>query len=138
MATISGKDGKILVGTSDYAELRNWNFTPSSNNPQFGSSSSAGHKKSVAGVKSGTVSFAQVLETVDAIYESVKPGDAVVLLLYEIKDNTAVSPDRFWSVPARIESLAVDVDVDDGGEVTVGVEATTNGAWTYPDGTVST
>ncbi len=137
MATISGKDGKVLVGTSDYAELRNWNLTVNSNNPQFGSSSSSGHKKSVAGVKSGTVSFAQILETADAIYESVKPGDAVVLLLYEIKDNVAVSADRFWTVPVRIESLAEDVDMDDGGEVTIGVEATTNGAWTYPDGTVS-
>lgn len=136
MTTISGKDGKVLVGVSDYAEIRNWNLTINSNNPQYGSSTTAGHKKSVAGVKSGTVSFAQVLETEDAIYESVKPGEAVTLLLYELKDS-GQGTNRNWSVPVRIESLAEDVDVDDGGEVTVGVEATTNGAWTYPNDEVS-
>ena len=39
---------------------------------------------------------------------------------------------RFYSVPAIIDSLRIDVDID-GGELTGGqAEFSTNGAWTKP------
>lgn len=127
----SGKDGKISLGSSDFACVRNWSLTITSNNPQFGSSCSAGHKSSVGGVKSATVSFEIIVDFEDYIFDRIKPGDSATLLLYE--DET-----RNWSVPVRIDSMSETVDVDDGGEITVSVDASSNGAWVYPDGSTST
>lgn len=130
MANKSGRCGKIVLGASDFADVSNWSLTISSNNPEFSHSGSSGHKVSVGGVKSASVSFNAVLNTDDPLYDRIKPGDGVTLLLHE--DAT-----RKWTVPVRITSIADEVDISDGGEITLAVEAAANGAWTYPDGTVS-
>lgn len=130
MAKISGKNGKILVGSSTLPGIRKWSADLKSNNPQFATSDAPGHKVSVAGVKSGTVSFEAVLDDGDVIYEDYKPGQEVTLKLYE-------NATRFWIVPVRIEGIKGEADINDGGELVVPYEATCNGAWTYPDGTVS-
>ena len=131
MAKISGKNGKILVGNTTLPAIRKWTFDFKSNNPQFATSDAPGHKVSVGGVKSGTVSFEAVLDDGNVIYENYKPGQEVTLKLYE-------NATRFWTVPVRIEGIKGEADINDGGELVVPYEATTNGAWTYPDGTVST
>lgn len=136
MATISGKNGKVITGSSDWAHVSNWSLTITSNNPQYGSSGTTGHKTSVAGVKSCSGTIEVVHDVADPLFEAVGSSDAVVpglsvtLLLYE---NAA----RYWSIPARIESVAEEVDIDDGGYVTVTCEFTGMGAWTYPDLTIS-
>lgn len=126
----SGKNGKVQIGSSDLTEIKNWKLNVKSNNAQFGSSASAGHKKSVAGTKSGTVSFQIVLAAEDLIWDRLRPGDAVTLKL-------VYAASELFTVPVRIEDMDFNVDVNDGGEVTCDVSASTNGAWTYPDSVVS-
>ena len=130
--TVKGaKTGKIIIGSSDLAEVKNWKFGKSGNNKTYNSSSTAGHQKTVAGPKSGSVSFDLILDQDDAIEERIKVGDLVSLELYT--DDT-----RNWIVPARIASVDDEVNIEEGEPPTVSVEADTHGAWTYPDGSVST
>lgn len=130
MLNISGVRGKIAVSSTDIDCVRKWSAKLQSNNPSFASSTVPGHKVSVAGVKSGTVSFEVALNVDAPQTEDFKVGQAVTLKLYE--DAT-----RFWTFPVRIDSVGQDVDINDGGEVVVQYEASTNGVWTYPDSTDS-
>src|SRR5437868_3112917 len=129
-ANYSGKNGKVRIGSSDILDCKNWKFSEKSNNSQFGSSSSAGHKKSVAGTKSGSVTFQVAIAAGDLLWDRFRPGDAVTLLLYYDATHS-------FSVPVRIDDMEISVDVNEGSEVTVDVTASTNGAWTYPDSQVS-
>lgn len=126
----SGKCGKIQIGASELSDIRNWNFERTSNNPPFGSSSSNGHQKSVAGRKGGQITFEAVLDTNQPKYSKIVVGGAYTLLLYETQS-------RFWSVPARIDSIGEAVDINEGGEILENVTASVNGQWTDPDGNVS-
>lgn len=132
MATfISGKNGLLKIGAVTISGVRNWKADLKSNNPQFATNDGPGHKVSVGGVKSGSVSFDLVLDTAAQQYvTNVTLGTNYTLLCYE--DAT-----RFWSIPVRIDSIGESVDINDGGEVTLSVQASTNGAWTYPGGSVS-
>lgn len=130
MTVIGSKDGKIVLGASDIAEVRNWRFAKNSNNKEWASSSTSGHMKNVGGMKSGTVTFDVVYDPDDPIEERMKPGDSVTLILHW--ENS-----RKYTVPCRIESMEDEVQIEEGEPPTVAVEAQTNGAWTYPDGTVS-
>lgn len=132
MAThLSGKNGKILYGSTELSSVRKWSAKLNSNNPKFASSAAPGHKVSVAGVKEGSVTFEVVLDTDAAQYIALKPGDSTTLKLYE-------NASRFYIIPVRIDSIGEEVDVNEGGEEVLSYEASTNGAWTYPDGTLST
>ena len=129
---ISGKDGKVTHtgDATDYSDVRRISITIEANTPEFGTSGTDGHKASVTGTKRFDCSFDLVLNTQDAPYRRARVGDEVTLHVFE-NDN------RNWIFPVRIKTIAEDVDVDDGGEVTVAVTCAPNGAWTYPDGTVS-
>ena len=122
---ISGKDGKVLMGATVIGNCKKIALSTKSNNPQFAHESSDGYKVSVAGVKSGSLSFDLVLDTQAAAYNLIDVGDAVTLKIYE--DDT-----RFWSIPCRIDDIDENIDIDGGGEVTLGYKASTNGAWTKP------
>jgi len=131
MTVKSGKHGKIVIGASDLAEIRNWKFDKSANNKTYASSSTAGHQSTVDGNKSGSVSFDAILDPADPLEDRIKVGDQVTLELHY--DDT-----RKWTVPVRIESMGDEVQIEEGEPPAVSVEATTHGAWTYPDGTAST
>jgi len=127
ITNISGVRGKILIGSTAIDGVGKWSAKLQSNNPKFASSDVPGHKVSVAGVKSGTVSFDLVLNVDAAQYETLKIGEATTLKCYE-------NATRFWIFPVRIESIGEDVDVNDGAEVRIPYEASINGIWTYPSG----
>jgi hypothetical protein len=127
---LPGKEGKIGLSASDFAGVRNIRFAMSSDNKTYASSSSAGHQRAVCGMKSGTVSFDLVLNSDQDIFDEIKIGDFVTLVIKE--DAT-----RDWSVPVIIDSMEEELQVEESEPLTVAVEASTHGAWTYPDGTVS-
>lgn len=125
MATISGKDGKVVAGGVELADIVQWSLTTRSHNPAYASSSTGGFKKRIAGVKDGSGAVAFKLDPDDAITDQISEGDAVTLLLY-------VDATRYYSVPALIDTLRLEVDIDSGDIVGGVAEFSTNGAWTKP------
>lgn len=130
MPRISGKDGKISYGASNISDVRRISVSVEANTPEFATSETAGHKVSVTGTKRFDVSCDCVLNTDDAQYVALRVGDTATLSAYE-------NDTRLWSLPVRVRSIAEEVDVDDGGEVTVAMTFAPNGVFTYPDGSVS-
>lgn len=127
----SGKLGKITIGSSDLAHVRNWRLNLTSNNKKYASSGTAGHERTTKGAFGGTVSFDLVLDHADRIEERIKVGDLATLQLYVDETN-------YFEVPARISSMDNEVQIEEGEPPTIAVEADCHGAWTYPDGTAST
>ncbi len=130
MPRISGKDGFLDYGTSNYSDVRRISVNTEANIPEFGTSETGGHKDSVTGVKRFDASADLVLNTDDAPYVPFRVGDTLTLLVHE---NT----NRRWSFPVRVKSIGSEIDIDDGGEVTIAITFSPAGAWTYPDGTLS-
>ncbi|MCA9100060.1 MAG: hypothetical protein KDA63_02860 [Planctomycetales bacterium] len=127
MAVISGKNGKVNDGTSDVAEITGWTLRTESNKLAYASSSSGGYRKRVAGVRDGSGRIEGKLDatSANAITEVLDVGDALTLKLY-------VDATHFYSVPAVIDSLDVEVDINTGEPVGWRGEFSANGAWTNP------
>lgn len=125
MTTISGKNGKVDVGSSTLLEITSWNFTTTSNNSVWGSSSSSGYKKRQAGTKDMTGNIAGQFDTSSPIYNTMEEGDDVTLKLY-------LNASLFYEVPALIESFNLSIDVDNGAVVGWTSAFGSNGAWTKP------
>lgn len=126
----SSKLGKITLGASDFAHVRNWRFSKTSNNKKYASSTSGGHELTTKGPFGGTVSFDLVLDPDDRIEERINVGDQVTLELYQDGSN-------YWSVPVRIASMDDEVQIEAGEPPTIACEADCHGAWTQPDGSAS-
>jgi hypothetical protein len=120
---ISGKNGKVLIGSAAVAEVTKWIFNKESVSSRYASSSTGGFKRSLAGVRSGsgTIQFKFDLAAGSPIIE----GTAATLLLY-------LDATQFYSVPALIKTFKVEVNIDTG-EVIGGVaEFDTDGTWNEP------
>lgn len=130
MANKSGKSGKLVVGASKILGVRNIQTTQTSNNPQFATSETNGHKITVGGVKNATMSADIVLDTDERLEDRMEVGDAVTLLVYE---DASVSE----TYPMRLESISKAIDINDGGEVTQAVTFSPNGRWTFSGGGAS-
>lgn len=107
MAGESGQLGKVLSGSSQIAEVTGWSFNPTANNPSWASSTVPGFKQRVAGVRDSTGSFDFKYDTSSKIWGTVKEGDLVTLKLY-------LNNSDIITVPAVIDSLTVEVDINDG------------------------
>ena len=128
----SGKKGKIMIGASGLAGVRNWRYNMDPSNQPYSSSSTPGHKKTVAGVKSGKVNGEIVIDFNEYLLDDLKIGVEVTFLLYEDSGEA-----RHYIVPCRLGPVEVTTDVENGTPISASFEADTQGAWTYPDGTVS-
>lgn len=124
-AGFSGKDGTVKIGSTDVCEIRNWKFNPKSNNPKYASNKTSGYKRTVAGVKEATGSMSGAWDNANDFLAVVDVGTDVTLKLYT---NTT----KFFSVPAVIDDVSVNVDVDNGEIVGWDANFSSNGAWTNP------
>ena len=126
MALHSGVEGTILVGGNEIGDIRGWSFAESASNPQYASNKTGGYKKSVPGVKHAQGSFSYALDTADPLAAHVSAGSEVTL---ELRIDAA----NAFVVPAVIDRIGIEVDIDDTGDVVGGpVEFTANGEWTQP------
>jgi hypothetical protein len=125
MSVISGKDGKILIGATTLADITGWTLRTVSHNSAYASSSTGGHRKRVAGVKDAAGSIAFKLNTADPLTDDFVEGSAVTLLLH-------LDATRYYSVPAVIDALRLEVDIDRGDVIGGTAEFSANGAWTKP------
>jgi hypothetical protein len=125
MATISGKNGKVMIGATALAEITDWTFQASSNNPAYASSSTGGFRKRVAGVKDGSGMIGFKLDPANPITNNFDEGSSVTLLLY-------LDATRFYSVPAVIDSIHLAVDISSGDVLGGVANFSADGAWTKP------
>lgn len=130
MAYKSGVTGKLVLSGSNVLGVRNIQDTQSSNNPTFNTSETDGHKVSVGGTKSFTLSCDIVLDDGKRIETQMEVGDAVTIQVHE--DDSS-----YMIYPARLESVAKTIDINDGGEITQAAAFTANGVWTFVSGSQS-
>jgi hypothetical protein len=126
MATISGKNGKVLIGSTTLAEITDWTFHTTSLNHAYASSSTAGFRRRVPGVKDGSGSIGFKLDPADPITDDFDEGSAVTLLLY-------VDATHFYTVPAVIDSIQLAVDISSGDVLGGTAMFSADGAWTKPN-----
>ena len=122
MAAASGQYGKIMIGGSTLIECTGWSFDRSVAEHVYASCATSGYKKRVAGTKDGTGELRGVLDPADPIEGYINEGDQVTLLLY----FTAA---KYHSVPAQINNISVEVDVEEGEIVRWTAGFGINGAW---------
>ena len=79
MASFSGKNGKVIVGTSTLAEITHWTFQTRSENVAYGSSATGGFRRRVAGVKDGRGTIRGKLDPSDPTTDVFDEGDSVTL-----------------------------------------------------------
>ncbi len=127
MATASGQYGKVLISSSSLTECMKWSFSRSVPDHPHGTSATAGYKKRTAGTKDGTGTMEGLQDPAASITLFIDVGSNVTLLLYE----TAA---LFWTVPALITKMDVEVDIDDGAPVPWNADFGIQGAWTKPSG----
>jgi hypothetical protein len=122
---LSGQDGKVFSGAVEAARITRWKFATQSGGVAYASSATAGHRRRLPGVKHGSGRVWFALDSNSPIQDDLAEGDEVTLKLH-------IDADAFYSVPAVIETIALEVDID-GGKV-IGGEFTfaTAGAWTPP------
>lgn len=96
---------------------------------KFGTSSTDCAKVAVAGTKDITVSFDVLLSEEEDINDLIDVGDECTIdTLYYLPDGTLAAT---RSLPVLITRMSDTINISDGGEITVSVEATSNGAETY-------
>ncbi|MHC4406550.1 MAG: hypothetical protein ACYTG0_43550 [Planctomycetota bacterium] len=121
---ISGKDGLVKAGAggTQIAEITGWRFTKTSNNPAWASSDTGGYKTRVAGVKDGSGSIDFKYSTATAQHTLIAEGTLVTLELYR---NASL----YISVPAVIDSISDEVDINDGDTVSGSADFSITAAW---------
>ena len=126
MATISGKDGKVKIGSVTLADITHWTLRTNALLSSYASSATAGYRRRVAGVKEGSGTIDGKLDPADPISDDFDEGSAVTLLLY-------LDATRYYTVPAVIESFRLEVDIDRGEVLGWHAEFSSSGAWTKPN-----
>jgi len=125
MANLSGKDGKLVAGGSDVADITEWTFHTRSKNFAYASSATGGFKKRAPGVREGEGIIAFVLNRAASQPGAIEEGRTVTLDLY-------LNEYDFYRVPAVIDSLDLKVDIGTGEAVSGKAKFSTNGPWTPP------
>ena len=115
MAVVSGKDGTVSVGGA-IADCTGWNLTMTSNNPAYASSSTSGYKNRVAGVKDASGSYS-------AKHNGSVPtvGTATASASFTLDGTSS------FSLNIIIDSVNIEVDMDDGDVVGYSVDFSGNG-----------
>lgn len=125
MGLITGDEGKVLSDGTQIADITGWMFRTSVSARRYSSSATAGHERQLAGAASGRGSFTFQLDLANPITDELEEGSHLTLRLH-------VDASRYYSVPALIESLQIDVNVDDDAMVGGRAEFAADGAWTKP------
>lgn len=124
MSVLTGKDGTMKINGVIPAPISNWKLTKTSNNPDYAANDTAGWKKRRPGIKDCKGSFDLKIDGAKSC--PVEIGDEVTLVLYV--DGTANN--NYYTVPAIIDEIAVEVDINGGGIEAFAVAFSGNGAVT--------
>jgi len=123
---LSGQYGKIIADGVEVANITRWKFETKSNTIAYASSATGGFRQRLRGVRHGAGTVQFVLNAAAPVQNQLAEGDHVTLKLH-------IDTDRFYSVPAVIETLSLEVDIDSADPVNGQFKFATAGAWTSPD-----
>jgi hypothetical protein len=125
MALMVGDDGAVFRGSIEVADITSWTFETSIGGFSYASSSTDGCARRIVGRRSGRGQICFRVESDSPAWDLLYEGCQTLLQL-------KLDATRYFSVPAVIETLKLEVDTS-GGKPIVG-EATfvTHGAWTEP------
>jgi len=124
-AGVSGQFGDVKIGSTQISEVCKWNFNPKANNPAYSSNKTGGYKARVAGIKDGS-------GAIEGKWDPANPATAVIDVATLVTLKLYLTATVFYSVPAIIDALKIDVDIDTGDIVSFSADFSTNGAWTNP------
>jgi hypothetical protein len=125
---VSGKGGDVTVGTTtpvQLCEVTKWSFNPKITISKYASNCSGGAKRTVIGSKEGSGSF-------EGKWDPSAPPIALVDVGSVVTLNLTITGTHKYIVPAIIESMKVDVDMDSGDIVSWSADWQADGAWTNP------
>lgn len=121
MAVLSGKNGTLYLGTNEVSPVSNWKLVATSDNPEYAANDTGGWKKRAAGLRDASGSFE--IKAADSQHCPVEEGDAAALKLHV--DATG---NNYYEVPAIIDKVSVDVDINKGAIVAYVIDFSGNGA----------
>jgi hypothetical protein len=122
---ISGSRGDVLLNTTQVSEVTKWSFNPKIESKAYTSNKTLGTKKRIKSNKDGSGSVEGIWDPWDPITDHLEEGTEVSL---KLQHETG----QFWLVPAIIESLTFDVDIDSGDVEKWTADFSTTGVWTNP------
>lgn len=124
---ISGINGDVLIEEDQINEVRKWSFKPTSNNPSYGSNKTQGYKKRVPGIKDASGSIGLAYAPGNPCYGTgpgqIREGSQPEVALY-------IDDFHYISLQVIINSMAFEVDLDEGSIVTCDADFAASGLWT--------
>lgn len=121
---ISGKDGTLKVSETEAKQVTNWKITKKATSSKFASNTSGGWKRTVLGSKEWSGSFELKLSAGSPI--PIKVGQA-----YPMTFHVDKVPTDYYVGTAAITQVDVEVDINDGKEITIPVTFEGDGALTF-------
>lgn len=115
MAVISGKNGTVNAGGA-ISDATSWSLSMTSNNPSWASSNTSGYKKRVAGIMDTSGSYSAKWSASIPVAGSLVSSAAFTI------DGT-----NTWTLDIIIDSVNLEVDMDDGDVVGYSVDFSGNG-----------
>ena len=120
MSVISGKDGTLYLGDTEPTQVTNWRIEKIGGSKAYTANDTGGSRKRVAGVKDCSGRFE--IKATDSANVPVEEGDTVTLKLH-VDDSGA----NYYQVPAIIEAIRVDVDINEGKMIAYEIAFSGNG-----------
>lgn len=109
--TLTGRQGKFVVGTSLVARATSWEVNPTlASSAEWGDSDSSGFTNRAAGRKDATFTAEGKYDTSDEVFDLFQPEDIAIAVLW--LDNSSL----YWDFPRALctdFNLSVDIDTED-------------------------
>lgn len=112
--------GKATWNSVEIPDVLKWSLNPKGEIHAYGSSSTAGWKKRMAGTKDLSGSIDTKVQDTGTL--PCKPGDTATL---QLEAESGVS----FSGPAMIDDISMETDIDTGAPVGLTINFSANGTW---------
>lgn len=125
MSLLTGDRGRVLIGAKPVADITRWSLRTRTQAVAYASSATAGYRRQIAGAREAGGEIDFLLNLADAVTGDLNEGSHVTLLLH-------LDATRTYSVPAVIESLSLEVHINEGKLVGGRATFLADGAWSTP------
>lgn len=125
MTMQSGKDGKVVIGATPIADVVRWTFRNTARSVAYASNKTGQRLRQVPGTRSGGGTIAFQFNPAAPVSEQLAAGSVVTLLLH-------LDAVRHYELPAVIEALELQVDIDTGALIGGTAQFATDGDWNEP------